>query len=193
MGSSGRVNTVLRLSHAGATLLLLQLFSVACAATTRNNVTDGSGGGAGEGQGGARAKTRGASLRRYQRGRCRRGVVEARRRARDPGDRAERAGDFCARGWTVGEWQPTCPGRTGRAADGERAVVDHGTAIRVGLVFRHRERFARHVGIQRTKRRASDDREISAKPRGRSLRTDAQRQSTLPRSFDDVKAPSAVA
>ena len=59
-----------------------------------------------------------------------------------------------------------------------------GQAISGGLVLRHSEGFAGHFGIQRVERRASDDREISAEPRGGSLRTDAQRQSALPRRPD---------
>jgi len=55
-----------------------------------------------------------------------------------------------------------------------------GKAIGGGLVLRHGERFTGHTGVQRVVRRASHDREISAEPRGGSLRTDAQRQGALP-------------
>ena len=49
----------------------------------------------GQRQGAAGAATGRASLHRCDRARCGDGVAKAWRRARDSGDRAERAGDFC--------------------------------------------------------------------------------------------------
>ena len=60
-------------------------------------------------------------------------------------------------------------GRAKRSADDQRDAADHGTATSLRLVFRDRARFAGHIGIQRAQRRPSDDRKISAQPRGRSL------------------------
>src|SRR5437764_599136 len=78
---------------------------------------------------------------------------------------AEEAGPFmCA----VGTTERQC------------AVVDYGETIRLGLLFRHCARFARHVGIQCLQRRPSHDREISAQSGGRRLRTNAQRQGAFP-------------
>ena len=49
---------------------------------------------------------------------------------------------------------PAAPGGT---ADGKRAVVDHGTTIRVWLVFRDGAGLARHAGVQRADRRPPHD------------------------------------
>jgi len=48
-------------------------------------------------------------------------------------------------------------------------------------VLRYSEGFAGHDGIQCIERRASDDREISARSRGGSLRANAQWQGAVPR------------
>ena len=60
------------------------------------------------------------------------------------------------------ERQSACASRAQRTADDQRAVVVHGTTLRGRLVFRHREGFAGHPGIQCADRRPPDDREISA-------------------------------
>ena len=53
-------------------------------------------------------KTGRASLHRFGQRRCGGGIAKARRRARDPGNGAERRGDFRAGGWIVGGRQPVC-------------------------------------------------------------------------------------
>jgi len=118
---------------------------------------------------------------RFGQRQCGGGIAKARRRESDPGDGAELAGDFSAGGRIVSGRQARYASRSYRTPDYKPDVVVLGKAIRIGLVLRYRERFAGHIGIQRAERRAPDDREISAEPRGRSLRTDAQRQSAVPR------------
>src|SRR4029450_641281 len=90
----------------------------------------------GKRQGTAGQKTGCASLPRYKRCRCGGGIAKARRGSRDSGDRAERTGDFRARGWIISKRQVVGSGCTGRAADSERVVADYGKAIRGGWVVR---------------------------------------------------------
>src|SRR5206468_11098549 len=98
----------------------------------------------GKRQGTAGQKTGCASLPRYKRRQCGGGIAKARRGSRDSGDRAERTGDFRARGWIISKRQVVGSGCTRRAADSERVVADYGKAVRGVLVLRHSAGFPRH-------------------------------------------------
>jgi hypothetical protein len=87
-------------------------------------------------------------LHRCERARCGDGVAKAGRRPCDSGDRAERAGDFCPDRRLVAERHPVGAGCAGGAVDDQCDVAHQWQAIGGRVVFRHREGFARHPGIQ---------------------------------------------